>query len=146
VRDGPSLWACFANLKPGVSLSSAGLYVDVNNSRDSLAQAGDYRFFVSEDGTPAVGVGNGSGGFTAQPAQALTTATSASATSWSAELRIDASALGGWGHVVGLNVEQSAVSAPSDRYSWPYAAGVAQPNTWAPTVLGPSVYLPLLGK
>jgi hypothetical protein len=146
VRTSTSLWACFTNMKTGVNTSMAGLHVDVNNSRDGLAQADDFGFFVGEDGTPTVVNGTGSGTFAKQPAEALATSTSASATGWNAELRIDASALGGWNHIVGLNVEQFAVSSASDRYSWPYAAALAKPNTWAPTLLGAYVYTPLLMK
>lgn len=66
----------------------------------------------------------------------MLTRTSANDTSWNAELRIPASVLGGWNHVIGLDLGHYSVRSPGDDYHWPYLAGPNQPGTWARTALG----------
>ncbi len=138
LRDANYLWACFTGLKQGAATPGAlaGLRVDVNNSRDNLAQPTDYGFFVGEDGGVATYAGDGAGGFAAAGPDGLQAQISALNSTWSAELRIDASKLGGWDHLVGMSFGHYAVGAAGDDYVWPYKAVTNQPKTWAVTALG----------
>ena len=121
VRSSDALYACFVGLKRSAGTSPgtlAGLRVDTNFSRDAQPQLGDYVFLIGEDGVIKTYNGNGSTYTTPGPA-GVNGQVSATASSWMAELRIDASVLGGWGHVVGLDVEQEWVNAVGNDYFWP---------------------------
>ncbi|HRW11064.1 MAG TPA: IPT/TIG domain-containing protein, partial [Caldilineaceae bacterium] len=61
---------------------------------------------------------------------------STNGSNWSAELQIAVSAVGGWNHVVGMDVEHAWVNAVGDDHYWPYAAIWHSPSTWATTVFG----------
>lgn len=108
---------------------------DTNNSRDTQPQPGDYLFVIGEDGVITTYAGNGIDYATPGP-DGVTGQVSATPTTWMAELRIDASTIGGWGHTVGLAVEQAWVGAVGDDYFWPHSAKWNNPSTWATTVLG----------
>ena len=124
----------------------AGIGVDVNNSGGAFAQAADYRFWVTEDGTPTTDHGNGAGSYVSGGPAGLQTTVSADGTIWRAELRIPASALGGWNHLVRLNVFHEWARFIGDQNRWPYASTYNSPNTWAITLLGDfkKVYLPVI--
>jgi hypothetical protein len=138
IHTSTDLWVCLSGMarSSAESGSLAGIHVDINNSRDPVAQADDYGFLVGEDGTPLTQSGDSKGGFVQGGPSGLTSRIGADATSWSAELRIPVSALGGWDRVVGLEVGQYNLSTTGDGYHWPVRAGSAEPNTWARTVLG----------
>ena len=144
VRDGDYLWACFANMAKGSGgpTAFAGLRVDVDNSRDALAQSDDYGFFVAEDGTPFTYAADGAGGFDDPGPGGLTARVSASDNTWNGELRIAKDVLGGWDHLVGLNLGHYWVRFQGDDYEWPFDTVYNRPNTWALTALGE---LPRLG-
>lgn len=135
LRTANALWACFG----GMPRSDTALYgfvalrVDVNNSRDELAQTDDYAFFIFEDGTPLTRAGNGSGGFNLDGPGGLLAQVSASDEFWFAEMKIDSSVLGGWDHPIGLDAEYTLFV---QRNPWPYTAVANAPNTWGWTVLG----------
>jgi len=95
VRSTDYLWVCFSGLAHSNSSPGdfAGIRIDVNNSHDELAQNTDYGFFVGEDGGYFTKAGDGAGGFEAIGPSGLQAQVSASESTWSAELRIDASAL-----------------------------------------------------
>jgi hypothetical protein len=116
--------------------SLAALGVDTNHSRDPQPQSGDYLFILGEDGVPKMYRGSGSGYDTTQAPSGMAGQVSATQTMWQAELRIDASVLGGWDRIVGLTVEHAWVNAPGDDYFWPNGAIWNNPSTWATTVLG----------
>ncbi|MFN2108259.1 MAG: hypothetical protein ACK2UI_01235, partial [Anaerolineae bacterium] len=147
-RTADYLWACFSGLKVGAASPGAfaGLRFDVNYSRDDLAQSTDYAFFVGEDGGYFTYAGNGIGGFGDAGPGGLQAAVSAYTYTWSAELRIEASVLDGWDHVVGMNAGHYWVASQSDDYVWPYASEWNHPDTWATTMLGqgPTIFLPLV--
>ena len=65
---------------------------------------------------------------------------------WCAELRIPASALGGWDHLVRLNVFHEWARFVGDQNRWPYASAYNGPSTWAITLLGDfkQIYLPVV--
>ena len=141
VRSDDYLWACFSGLERGSAsmmnapMNSAGLVIDANHSGESAPQADDYWFFVQENGTPTTWAGP-TWGASAGP-DGLLTRISANDNVWNAELRIDASVLGGWGHAVGLELLHVWVpQAGGSHYSWPYGANTIYPDTWAATVLG----------
>ena len=138
LRTATDVWACFIDLKQGSEDPGAfvGLRVDVNNSRDPLAQPTDAGFFAGEDGSVFTTAGDGSGGFDASGPGGLTAQVGSDTTTWHAELRITGSALGGLDHLVGLKLGHYSVTAVGDDYGWPTAATNTAPNTWALTALG----------
>ncbi len=138
LRTSTDLWLCFSGLPRGTGdlIARAGIHLDVNNSRDAWVQTDDYDFYVGEDGTPASAAGDGLGNFANAGPAGLETRTSANEGVWNAELRLPAGVLGGWGHVVGIDLGQYWVTVFADDYHWPYRAGWNQPNTWASAALG----------
>ncbi|MCO6451900.1 MAG: fibronectin type III domain-containing protein [Caldilineales bacterium] len=138
LRAANQLWACFSGLRKanGGPGAIAGLRVDVDNSRDSLAQSTDYGFFVGENGDVITVSGNGGGGFTNPGPGGLQAQVSSNDGGWSAELRIEDSSLGGQNHMVGLALGHYGLTAPGDDYRWPYKAVNNQPSSWAMTALG----------
>ncbi len=149
VRTATELWVCFngMNQKTGSSpYGLAGISVDVDNNGDTFAQAADYRFWVTEDGTPTTDHGNGAGGYVNGGPSGLQTVISADGTFWKAEMRIPSSALGGWNHLVRLNVFHEWARFVGDQNRWPYASTYNGPNTWAVALLGDwqKIYLPIV--
>ncbi len=138
LRTATDLWVCFGgmNRTSGGPGSFAGVRVDVNNSRDALAQSDDYGLFVGEDGTPSSLTGDGAGSFNRPGPAGLLARASANAAAWNAELRIPATLLGGWNHVVGLALGQYWVRFQGDDYYWPFTGWWNAPSTWALTALG----------
>jgi hypothetical protein len=138
LRSADYLWVCFTGLNQSATsfYSVTGLHVDADNSRDSLATAEDFGFFVSEDGTAFTASGAGAGGFTEAGPGGLLARVSANDTTWNAELRIEAGVLGGWGHLVGLDVVHTLQPIRGGTFHWPYAASDSQPQTWSETALG----------
>lgn len=139
VRSTDALWACFTGLKlqGGVTPSDfAGLRIDVNNSRDALAQASDFGIFAGENGDLFIRSGNGNGGFADNGPAIAQAQIAQNANSWNAELQIEAAALGGWQHLAGLAAGHYHVANPNDDYLWPYAAAANKPNSWATSAFG----------
>lgn len=138
VRSSDYLWLCFSGLKQGTPSPGAyvGLRADVDNNRPEIAQAGEAGFFVGEDGDVFTRQGDGAGNFVAPGPGGLQGQIAFGDSTWSAELRIDQAALGGWDHLTNLSLGHHAVSAVDDDYVWPYGAGWAQPRTWSAAALG----------
>ena len=137
VRTDDALYACFSGMKrtaAGSPGTLAVVRVDGDHGRRSVPGANDHVFYTNEAGVSSTFNGNGtgyvagSGGAGAQ--------ISASSTSWNAELRIDASAIGGMNHVIGLGVEQALLNSNSDRYTWPQHDGASDPSSWGAAALG----------
>jgi hypothetical protein len=137
LQDGSALWACFSGLMPGAQTPGAqvGLQIDVNHSRDNLTQPNDYAFLVGEDGSVVTLAGDGAGGFKAPGPGGLQARIYQTGSTWSAELRIDATQIGGLNHIVGLLAGHYSVNAQNDNYLWPYTGQTSQPKTWATAVL-----------
>jgi hypothetical protein len=137
VRSNGRLWACFSGLKHSGDYPYAvtAVLIDVDDSRDPLAQSTDFAFFVDESGTPGTRSGDGAGHFSQEGPGGLQDRVSSSGDLWSAELSLDASILGGWDHLAGLALVHSGYNLV-ENYFWPYAAMFVQPSTWAETVLG----------
>lgn len=138
LRSDDYLWLCFSGLKPGAENpgSFVGLRADIDNSRPETAQAAEAGFFVGEDGDVFTRQGNGAGDFVTPGPGGLQGQIATGSGMWSAELRIDRAALGGWDHLMNLSVGHHWVTAQNDDYVWPYKAGWAQPRTWAAAALG----------
>ena len=141
IRSDDYLWACFSGLARGSESAgsrpqnSAGLVIDGNYSREHALQAGDAWVYVQEDGTPTVWTGPAWGGDSTP--DGLQSRVSANDNAWTAELRLDASLLGGWGHLAGLELVHVWVpDSGGGHYSWPFAANTVNPDSWATTVLG----------
>lgn len=138
VRAGSSLYACFHNMKQGALNPGAfaGVRIDKDNSRDELAQADDYGFFISEDGGQFTYAGDGSGGMAEEGPDGLVAQISIGDNSWAAEIRIDIDTIDGWDHPVRLNLGHYWVDSQDDDYEWPYATTWNRPDTWAETAFG----------
>ena len=137
-RSSDQLWACFVGMEKGATTPGAfaGLRVDVDNSRNELAQTGDFGFFVGEDGDVFTTAGDGAGGFAAAGPGGLQAQVSIQPNTWSAELRIDKNVLGGWDHLVGLSAGHYWRNFQGEDFVWPYTALWNKPGSWAITALG----------
>lgn len=139
VRSNDHLWVCFSGLltDTGAINSAARLWLDLDQSGGNTVQAADLQLVVDENGGVGVYPGNGAGGFatTAIPgAQARINV--AMSNVWDAEVQIDATLLGGWGHLVGLAAGHTAAGAADEVRTWPRTAQSTIPATWGTTVLG----------
>jgi hypothetical protein len=136
-RTDDHLWVCLQGLQGAGDF--AGLQVDVDNSQETAVQLGDLGFFVKLDGTPRAMEGDGSNWALIQPT-GMEAHISGDSSGWSAELRIDASTLGGWNRRVAMGIGHygSGVNAV-----WPHSAALEQPQSWAQTnlVLGETLEL-----
>jgi hypothetical protein len=131
VRGDNSLWVCIGGLTRG---GNAGFRIDPNNSRDGLAQPDDYGFFVTENGGTYTLAGDGQGNFYSAGPGGLLAQVSVGSQVWSAELRVEASVLSGWGHLAGLQV--SHIAPGDDYHSWPYLSRYPHPSTYGRAALG----------
>lgn len=132
-RTSSYLWVCLFGLQGEEGL--AGLLVDVDHSQDDTAQPGDFGFFVKPDGTPAMYEGQGGGGYGDLQPGSLAARIAAKGGVWSAELRIQASAIGGWDRQVGLAAGHYDLAGGTQN-SWPKTAGFAAPDAWGAANLG----------
>ena len=136
-RTDEALFACFSGMKRSAAGSPgtvAVVRVDTDDGRRTAPGANDHVFYTNEAGVMSTLMGNGTafvagnGGAGAQ--------ISANSTTWNAELRIEASSIGGMNHVVGLSVDQALLNADNVHYNWPHRADLLSPNTWATASLG----------
>lgn len=128
------------------SAASMQMLIDADGSRDATAQGGDRGFGVTEDGVIFQTQGDGASmvsdavapGFRAQIARTETT--------WSVELQIPDSLLGGWNHsaAVAFAVQRYAcgpflggcIPVPDAPLLWPASTAIDAPYTWAETQFG----------
>jgi hypothetical protein len=145
LRTSTDLWVCFSGLQSGQGMSPtptvsiAGLLVDGNYSRGSLPQANqDYAFLISEDGAPSSKAWDGVDGFHNPGPSGYAAVTSGNAGVWSAEMRIDSAALGGWDHLAGFAFIHYSLYPDNLNYmhAWPQYTDFGRPNTWGKTALG----------
>ena len=142
LRTATYLWACFTGLNPSSTKGAvAGLRIDVNNSRELVAQADDYGFFVGEDGVVFALAGDGAGGFEADGPGGLEAVVVTGPNGWTAELRIELGVLEGAVEVLGLSVGHYGLDDPDTAYAWPYRAVSNSPETWAATIAEPAMHL-----
>lgn len=132
IHTSSSLWLCLSGLQ-GVG-GYAGLLLDVDNSRDSVAQSGDFGFFVTRDGVRFVNEGNGVGFGSASPDE-LSARIDDQGTVWSAELRISRNAFGDWRRRVSLAIGHFAQAGGASN-RWPLSTALTSPQTWALTNFG----------
>jgi hypothetical protein len=140
VRTGEALYACFVGMQRtgGTSPGTfAILRADTDYTRKNAVGPNDHAFLLDESGVLSTYNGNGSG--YVRWSGSAQGQVSANDTTWSAEMRVDASALGGMNHVIGLAAEQAWVRSNSDRFPWPHRSALEKPGTWATTLLGDAV-------
>ncbi|MCB0184934.1 MAG: IPT/TIG domain-containing protein [Caldilineaceae bacterium] len=138
LHAGDELYACFSQIKRAGGTSPGSLaVVRVDTMHDAAAQpqTDDHLFILGEDGVPQMYTGTGSA-WAAVTSSGLVGRVSTTGDKWSAEVQIAVSAIGGWNHVVGMDVEHAWVNAVGDDHYWPYAAIWHSPSTWATTVWG----------
>ena len=143
-----NLYAAFTDLPyGGISIRGRiGLYVDVNASGETTAQAGDVAFYVSEDGVAEQYEGDGTEmRLKTDPSSGFKAVISRGAGGWNAEFRIAESLLGGWNHAARMGLFDYsattifALGVPIDTPLfawWPESMAVNNPSTWAPAWFG----------
>lgn len=132
------LWVCF-DFNVADDYQQAILYLDPNHDRADPAQPDDVRFAVHDDDSLVAMAGDGSGAYTPTDAydrlwDGEYAVTSGEFPHYSAELRVDASVLGGWGHVVGLALGTATSGRGVEL--WPALAVSNLPSTWSHAALG----------
>lgn len=138
LHSGNALYVCFSGLTlgPGAATNIAGLRVDGNNSRDTVAQSDDRGFFINEENIPFQTVGNGSDmPVTLSPALGYAAVATTSNTIWSAELSIAEPLIGGWGHSASILFQYNTATPADNGHTWP-AGRYNQPSTWAAALFG----------
>lgn len=133
------LFVCLTGLRYGAANSSgavAGLRVDPGGSGQVVALTAG--FAVNENGEP-LRVGGDGNKFVAlaDPPPGFSAVILRDETSWSAELRIDDSLLGGWNDRLGLLVLFDDGNAATPPATWPPVADIDQPLSWASSQAGP---------
>lgn len=141
VHTGNKLCILFNGLKlsPADTAGSfAGIRVDKNASGDTFAQSDDYGFFVDERGRVFMQGGDGMGGMPAlsNPLEGFNAIVYQSDQSWSAELQIDDSLVGGWNHAARIKLGEYWISYTGDDRNWPLFSNYAMPSTWADAWFG----------
>ncbi|MGC9041729.1 MAG: Ig-like domain-containing protein [Roseiflexus sp.] len=148
VRSGDYVYACFSGLPLSSSATEAAiLKFDVDNSADPFQQPDDVIFVLQRDGLALSGRGNNSAASVFDPeTRGMIGAVSATDVGWSAEMRIEASRLGGWNKLVRMLVFHDP------RVLWPSGSVAHEPRRWGLTALGTppasgfQVYLPLIAR
>jgi hypothetical protein len=115
-----------------------GIRVDPNASGDALAQGNDVAFLVNEAGTAWLAYGDGAGDMppSTQPPAGYAAVVNRGEQSWSAELEINESLLGGWNHAARIKLGVYWINYTGDDRNWPQLANYASPATWAPAWFG----------
>lgn len=136
-RTPSQVYVCLAGLTADAG-AFAAVYLDPDQSRDAVAQAGDTMVSVFQPGTaPPVTTrrGNGAGdyaAFTPAPGAVSGASAAAGAGRWDAEFRVAVSFLGGDGHGIGLAAaEMWAGGSPGNDKLWPADALWNAPGSWA---------------
>ena len=121
LRRGDDLWVCLSGLdrKDGL-VSEAGLYIDVNGSRDAGVQSDDFLFRLGEDGSPQALLGNGSSVFGSIADVDFDAQVAATETAWTAEFRIPSTSLALWQSRHQPMVRASTCSTTSMRSTRPW--------------------------
>ncbi len=135
-----ALYACFEGMPVGAMVNSfVGLRLDLNNSADAKPQSNDRGFFIGRDGVASSATGNGVDLIPDALPDGVTGAVSQNdeGTSWSAELRIDESKLGGWNKLIRMKVGHYWRNFGGDDTNWPNPSVYDIPSTWGLAALGP---------
>lgn len=138
VRAGGHVYVCFSGLQIGTNATQyAGLKVDVDNSGGEHMNGDDRLFYVRRDGLVITGSGDGAGSETYDAApQGLSALVSETDGLWNAEMRIDATELGGWNHMVRLQAGHYDRNYGFDNRVWPLGSAIREPDAWGLTALG----------
>ena len=138
VRFGGNVYVCFAELSYGSSPASVGIYFDTDGNPTATPQATDLGFGVSQDGIPSQVAGDGAT-MVFQPfiSSGFKSAVLLGDNSWSAELCIPESLLGGWDHNAGVMLVHYFPNDAQQVKIWPPKANVNDPFSYGPAALGP---------
>ena len=151
IHQGGILYASFNGLPlsdAGASIAATVLMaVDTDLSGGSAPGASQVAFGVDQDGLPIQNRGNGSGFAADTLAYDYHAVVSIVGTTWSAELAIPDTLLGGWNHNVGISfqlVQWNSISlpfggpitVPGETLTWPYTGNFSGPSTWAGATFG----------
>lgn len=126
--------------------SSIQMLIDADGSRDAAAQAGDRGFGVTEDGVIFQTHGDGTGMVSDAVTPGFRALIARTETTWSVELQIPDSLIGGWNHhsAVAFYLQRYAcapflggcIAVPDAPVLWPASTAIDEPYTWAETQFG----------
>lgn len=138
VRFEGNVYICFAELSYGTSPASVGIYFDTDGNPTATPQPTDLGFGVSQDGIPSQVAGDGAT-MVFQPfiSPGFKSAVLLGDNSWSAELCIPESLLGGWEHDAGVMLVHYYPNEAEQVKIWPPKASVNNPSSYVPAALGP---------
>lgn len=134
------LYACANCLPIGTDPGEYfSLSIDPDASADQAAAAGDLRFTVFRDGSIRSQRGGGPNGFVDDPLpDGFAARVSQDGDTWTAELCIDDSRLGGWsGQAMRIALVHGDRNSPGDNAVMPCDLALPNPPTWAEAVAGP---------
>ncbi|MFL5801325.1 MAG: PKD domain-containing protein [Roseiflexaceae bacterium] len=137
---GGKLYACFSGLQDGNAIltNRAGLRIDADGSGGATTARGDIGFFIDQDGFLAV-LQNSNGELATSATPPIGFDAEIGPTgdgTWSAELAIDESLLGGWNHAARMMASYNVSSYKDKSRPWPGSGQANQPASWAPIYFG----------
>jgi hypothetical protein len=139
VHNGGYLYVAFTELDYTTTATlpaSVGIYFDTLNGQDADAQITDVGFGINEQGVLSQVAGNRTAMAIQPVASGFTAAIALGDNSWSAELRIADTLLGGWNHQVGFMLAHYFPNLFNQSKTWPAGASVDHPNTWTTASFG----------
>jgi hypothetical protein len=140
VHAGSTTYVCLSGLVPSaIGPGEAGIALDLDESGGVVPQIGDLELRVDRDGVVTYGVGDGSSDFQPAPVPAgFDARVDVGATTWSAELAIDDTLLGGFtGRVSGqLFHRYPGLLGLPVQVSWPRTSFMETPDGWGAIALG----------
>lgn len=137
VHADAALYVCFVGLPIGLNEREfVGVKLDLNHSGDNAQQPDDVTFYVQKDGRVQTGRGDGSGELSDTTPQGLQAIVSVGDISWSAEMRIAETSIGGWNRSVRMWSAHLSRNGADDDAGWPRESAYNVPNTWGATALG----------
>ena len=133
-----ALYACFNGMPVGNETPGewVGLRVDANNSGEATPQADDRVFFIYGNGLVKTGYGGGGTFIADATPQNMQGEMQRGDGSWSAEMRIEQSILGGWDHLTGMKAGHYWQTAVGDDTDWPLESVWNVPSSWGDVRLG----------
>jgi hypothetical protein len=116
-----------------------GVVIDTTGGRAAAPDTSHRGFYVDQNGLPSQWQGDGSAlALNLQPTLGVQTAIQRGLSSWSAEIMIPDTLLGGWHHAAGLLFHLRDQNNALTQ-TWPENASAAYPASWAPALFGVTV-------
>jgi hypothetical protein len=143
IATASDLYFCTENMPLTINSDHAfaALYFDGDHSGGNTPSGTDMVFMLRDDNIPSVMSGDGVGHYMGRPDitdwQAVR-GFDVNGLAWTAEYRISLSYVGGgapWS-ISGFAFQHLNFRSLGDNFSWPYAAAVTNPNTWADLLWG----------